>query len=134
MAIIHHVSFYVGTGSEVPWDPRRPASNDLGLKDWVDVTDRPTPGLGDLLIVESVVTLGQLTTLVADPAHGTDSICHRDSNVDDVPTLAQLTALRTFLASKGLTVANLTDSVGDTVAGRTRRQIARALARWLRNR
>lgn len=55
-------------------------------------------------------------------------------NRNDVPTAAELTALRQRLAALGVTPAQATQALGPTPDVRTRAVLAQVLAAWLRTR
>lgn len=52
----------------------------------------------------------------------------------DKPNAAAFGKARAALAKRGLTPAHLRDAVGDAPSGRTWREIAEALAGWLKQR
>jgi hypothetical protein len=103
-----------------------------------DVTGQPclalTPPLPNLVTVETDLDATATARLVADPDHGADSIVLTESNAGLVPSDAAFLRVRTWLAVRGLTLLDLTAAVGDAVNGRTRGQIERAAAAWLKSR
>ena len=111
-----------------------PASYLLGIGDFLDVTNRSSPAAGDRLVAEHEASAAQIVTLQADVDHGDASILHTEANADNGIGLVRWTALRTFLAGKGLTAAEINSAVGSAFANQTRRTIARGLITVLRSR
>lgn len=104
----------------------------------VDVTGQPclseTPPLPNLVTVECDVDAAAVNRVVADPDHGADSILLTEANAGLVPSDAAFQRVRAWLAARGLTLTDLTAAVGDALNGRTRAQLERAAAAWLRTR